>query len=329
LDWLAGNPAEISAQAQTWRNIAGSLGDDSDGLTRAASWDIGDWTGAASDSYRQHAEGRTRTLQALARACDVMSLAVEGAGILIATVRTMVRDAIATVVSRLIVYAGELIATAGLATPVVAEQVGTLCAASAARITHWLRGLIASIRRLGRMMNDLARAISELRTGRAGTATKDGRGLQTGAELRRPRNAIDFDSSWADDAYDRIRASDDDIAAIARTTESSGFSIDDIRMIKDHVFRDEHLLDSYDAGSMARFDANPRMAEAWQRLAAGDPHPADLDLLRHERYEANHMAGTGDPSYRRAHAAALDAGHVWDPEAAANDGFGFQLPQWP
>ncbi|WP_433371273.1 hypothetical protein ACQPZX_47155 [Actinoplanes sp. CA-142083] len=56
-------------------------------------------------------------MQALARAADVMALMTEGAGMLVGTVRLMVRDAVATVVSRLIVYAGELIASAGLATP--------------------------------------------------------------------------------------------------------------------------------------------------------------------------------------------------------------------
>jgi hypothetical protein len=90
------------------------------------------------------------------------------------------------------------------------------------------------------------------------------------------------------------------------------------------VFRDEHLLDSYGDSTVARFDANPRMAEAWQRLARGDPHPADIGLLRHERFEAEYMARTGDQSYRRAHAATIEAGHAWDPEAAARDGVGYQ-----
>jgi hypothetical protein len=35
------------------------------------------------------------------------------------------------------------------------------------------------------------------------------------------------------------------------------------------------------------------------------------------------MAQTGDQSYWRAHAATVDAGHTWDPEAAARDGFGY------
>ncbi len=95
-----------------------------------------------------------------------MALMTEGAGLLVGTVRVMVRDAIATVVSRLIVYAGELLATAGLATPLVVEQVSTLCASWGAKIAHWLRSLIASLRKLGDAMRRLAENIAKLRQSR-------------------------------------------------------------------------------------------------------------------------------------------------------------------
>lgn len=157
-----------------------------------------------------------------------------------------------------------------------------------------------------------------------GGLAEDGVPRLTGAEVRRPRNDLDFELKWADDAYDAIRATDDDVSAIAATAHARGFTPDDIKQIKDHVFRDEHILDSYPPATVGRFDANPRMAEAWLRLTRGEPHPSDFDLLSHERFEANFMAKTGDRSYSRAHAAALDAGHTWDPEAAAADGLGHQ-----
>jgi hypothetical protein len=162
LDWLAGDPSQIAAHAQTWRNVAQSLRDEADALLRSASLDVTEWIGAASDAYRNHVGRRARSLQALARAGDVMVLMTEGAGMLIGSVRIMVRDAVATVVSRVIVYAGELIATAGLATPVVAEQVTTLCASWAAKIARWMRGLLASLRRLGEAMTRLGRDVREL-----------------------------------------------------------------------------------------------------------------------------------------------------------------------
>ncbi|GAA3955078.1 WXG100 family type VII secretion target [Actinoplanes auranticolor] len=171
LDWLAGDPAQIAAHAQTWRNVAGSLRDQADGLTRSVRWDVEEWTGAAASAYRSHADHRAQRLRTLALAADGTALMTEAAGTLIGTVRIMVRDAVATVVSRLIVYAGELIATAGLATPLVVEQVTTLCAAWAARIARWLKGLIASLRKLGDAMGRLGDRVHDLRQGRADAST--------------------------------------------------------------------------------------------------------------------------------------------------------------
>jgi uncharacterized protein YukE len=169
LNWLAGDPGQIAAHAQTWRNVAASLRDEADSLARAAHHDLTDWQGAAAIAYRVWITQRDQSLQALARASDVMALITEGAGMLIGTVRVMVRDAVATVVSRLIVYAGELAGTLGLATPLVVEQVSTLCASWAAKISHWLRDLISSIRSLLREGDKLAGLIERLRIGRRET----------------------------------------------------------------------------------------------------------------------------------------------------------------
>jgi hypothetical protein len=87
----------------------------------------------------------------------------------------MVRDAVATVVSRLAVYAAELVGTVGLATPLVVEQVSTLCASWAARIARWLRALIDSLRRLmhesvrlGDLIDALTRMLGMRRLTRTG-----------------------------------------------------------------------------------------------------------------------------------------------------------------
>jgi uncharacterized protein YukE len=179
LDWLAGDPGQIAAHAQTWRNVASSLRLESDELAKAARLDLSEWQGAAAEAYRRWASERDQSLQALAQASDTLALVTEGAGMLIGTVRMMVRDAVATVVSRLIVYAGELIATAGLATPLVAEQVSTLCASWGARIARWLRGLIASIRNLMRESARLGGLIDLLKKRRdAGAGGQHGPGRE-------------------------------------------------------------------------------------------------------------------------------------------------------
>jgi hypothetical protein len=82
----------------------------------------------------------------------------------------------------LIVYAGELLATAGLATPLVVEQVSALCAAWGARIARWLKGLISSLRELGTAMRRLGDRVNDLKQGRADASTGNGeRGAGAGS----------------------------------------------------------------------------------------------------------------------------------------------------
>jgi hypothetical protein len=164
LDWLAGDPDRIAAEATTWRNVASALATQADDLTGAVRADLADWSGAAAAAYRQWSARREQTLRTLSRASETTALITEAAGALIGTVRLLIRDAVATVVSRLIVYAGELLATAGLATPLVVEQVTSLCAAWGARIAGWLRSLLASLRKLGEAMSRLGRNVDDLKT---------------------------------------------------------------------------------------------------------------------------------------------------------------------
>ena len=170
LDWLAGDPAQIAAHAQTWRNIASSLHDDVANLADAQGSDVVDWSGAAAQAYQAWAKQQRDAITGLAKAAETMATITEGAGFLIATVRTLVRDAIATVVSRLVVYAGEELASLGFGTPLVVEQVTTLVASWAAKIARWLKALLASlrrlmpiVRRLGELIDDLKKILGRLR----------------------------------------------------------------------------------------------------------------------------------------------------------------------
>jgi hypothetical protein len=148
LDWLAGDPTQIAAHAQTWRNVAGSLRGDAEALDRAVGLDLTGWSGEAATAYRRWAADQSGALTGLSQAADTMAAITEGAGCLVAAVRLMVRDAIAVCVSRLMVYAAEEAVSFGLATPLVVEQVTTTVAAWAAKIARWVRGLLASLRRL-------------------------------------------------------------------------------------------------------------------------------------------------------------------------------------
>lgn len=172
LDWLAGDPAQIAANAQTWRNVAADLRGQAAELNGAVSADLVAWTGAASDEYRAWSQQQQHAIGGLADAAETMAVATESAGFLIAGVRLLVRDAIATVVSRLIVYAIEELASLGFATPLVVEQVATLVASWAARIARWLRGLMQSLRNLlpivrrgGELIDELKAILGRMRQG--------------------------------------------------------------------------------------------------------------------------------------------------------------------
>ncbi|NMO54828.1 hypothetical protein HH310_27045 [Actinoplanes sp. TBRC 11911] len=164
LDWLAGDPTQISAHAQTWRNISAALRDRAAELDHGVRSDTTDWVGEAADAYRTWSGQQRDSVGALATAAETMAAITEGAGTLIAAVRTMVRDAIAVLVSRLISYASEMVFTLGLATPLVVEQVSTLCASWATRIAGWLRGLVHSLERLRGLSGRMDDAIEAIKT---------------------------------------------------------------------------------------------------------------------------------------------------------------------
>jgi hypothetical protein len=93
-------------------------------------------------------------------------MVVEGAGLVVSMVRTLVRDLIAEFVSVLAVRLGEWLAeeaaSFGIATPWVIAQVGSLVAKWAAKIARLLHALAASFRRLAPIVRRLQELLREL-----------------------------------------------------------------------------------------------------------------------------------------------------------------------
>jgi large repetitive protein len=130
-------------------------------------------------------------------------------------------------------------------------------------------------------------------------------GRQTGArQVINPESSRAYD--LAEGAYDVTRADVTDISSIAKNT---GWRESRVSRIKDHIFYKDHLLDS----GMRRFDADPDMLNAWNRLSKGDFMKSDIDLLRHEIFESK-FEGIYKTNYRQAHDAAIRAGRTWTPE---------------
>lgn len=94
----------------------------------------------------------------------------------------------------------------------------------------------------------------------------------------RKLDSYDFDA--AVHAYEVIRQTYDDVATIARHT---GMRESRIVRIKAYLFHRTHRLD--DGGR--RFDADPLIVNAWQRLWAGTHTPKDVELLEHELFRVS------------------------------------------
>ncbi|MBM7491916.1 hypothetical protein JOD64_003138 [Micromonospora luteifusca] len=166
LDWLAGDPDQITAYAQTWHNVARHVGTQATAFGAAVGSDLADWAGAASDAYRAYASRHEGSLNDIASAADLIGMLVEGAGLLVALVRELVRDLIADFVSVLAVRLWEWLAeaglTLGLATPWVAAQVSALVAKWVAKVAKVLTALASSVNRLRPILSRLGEIVETL-----------------------------------------------------------------------------------------------------------------------------------------------------------------------
>ncbi|MFI7609479.1 hypothetical protein ACIBTV_30805 [Micromonospora sp. NPDC049366] len=167
LDWLAGDPDQITAYAQTWHNVSRHVAGQATALSEAVRTELATWTGPASEAYRRYSEQHLRHLTGMADSADLIGTVVEGAGLLVALVRELVRDLIADFVSILAVRLWEWLAEAGLtlgaATPWVATQVSALVAKWAAKIGGLLLALGRSIQRLRPILSKLGELLDTLR----------------------------------------------------------------------------------------------------------------------------------------------------------------------
>jgi hypothetical protein len=105
-----------------------------------------------------------------------------------------------------------------------------------------------------------------------------------GASGAIPRNNLKEMDKHAALYYEEIRKRSGDIESIAKNT---GFSIDDVEIVKNHVFFNQYNLDGK---KLKRFDPDYDMAVSWQRLIEGiNIKEMDIVLLHHELMEYNFM----------------------------------------
>jgi hypothetical protein len=318
LDWLAGNPDEISAHAVTWENVATFTLDAQHAFSDAIKAETAGWVGASGDAYREHAGTHLTVMEGISKAAHGIHYGVLGAGLLVGLVRGIVRDLIAqfiaTLAARLPQWLAEAGLTLGIGTPVVIGQVAALVATWVNKIQGFLRGLFNSLRKLIPMLNKLGDILTRL---------KDLlRKLAHSNPLTRSADDVDaprtHEGGWSgaryvDEvdpptalAYEHIRADTGDVGAIAGNLEVNPSIVD---RVKQHLFLDEHDIPTGPAQvGHGNFTPDARVADLWSKARNGALHADEAAefrrLLSHEYVESNLME-QGLP-YRSSDPGAYD-----------------------
>ncbi|MEV6908124.1 hypothetical protein [Amycolatopsis sp. NPDC051071] len=188
LDALAGDPDEITAHAETWKNVAGELGSISTDFDAMVVAETANWTGTAADAYRVRGADIAALVGACRQAADGASSGTRIGGEVVTAVRTLVRDTIAELIGRLISWALQVLATLGLGLTWVLPQVTAAVAKTAAKIANVTTRLVKAMSALAPLMKkaktifaDAEKALRKIDAGKTGSAGKP-RGPKPGGE---------------------------------------------------------------------------------------------------------------------------------------------------
>ncbi|MDI1460614.1 WXG100 family type VII secretion target [Catellatospora sp. KI3] len=313
LDWLAGDPDQVAANAQTWHNVAVEHAGIADLYNRAVAHQIQDWDGPAATAYRHQANETLNLLVGLTRAAEGMKAIVAMSGSVVALVRTLVRDLIGELVSillaRLPLWTAETVGTLGIAAPYVVAQVTALVAKWGARITRLLRALTASLRNLMPALHGLDEAIGAI----TAVLVRRGGGLpHSGSPAPEIRwggagYADTPQTARAGELYEKIRARTDDVDSIA---DLLGIPRYIVERVKNHVFVETHDVPVDGQVVHGRFAPMAHIADWWDKAAA-DKLPFSKEvflkrLLVHE-YVESHLMAAGMPYVSLDVRAATDS----------------------
>jgi len=151
---LTGDAGEVAGFSQTWSNVAVQMGQSADELARVVR-DLDDMDGEAIQAYLAFQLEAEKHLRAAGSWAEAMAVGLEIASTIVKIVHDIVRDAIAEVVGAVISYAAELVLTAGLATPLVIEQVATRVASLVGRVGKSITKLLSSGKQLSSLLEKL------------------------------------------------------------------------------------------------------------------------------------------------------------------------------
>lgn len=151
LDELTGKPDVVASHAATWNNMATELDGIAADLQQYLDGDLPNWTGAAAQSYQNMMTFNTNAIGGLSATSAGMAVATQGAGGLVQFTREIVRDLIADLVARVIVWAAEAIFVVTI--PVIAAQIVAAVLKWSGRILTYTTALVDSLTNLDTLLN--------------------------------------------------------------------------------------------------------------------------------------------------------------------------------
>ncbi|MCS7484458.1 WXG100 family type VII secretion target [Umezawaea endophytica] len=122
-DRMAGKASVVSSFADTWQQVSTRADQVRERLTRSATTDTAQWSGAAGDRYRTHSAGIASALEQVVALAKAGSSATTAAGNAVAGGRQQAADLLTDLVQRLISYVSRAIAIeGGITSNVLAES---------------------------------------------------------------------------------------------------------------------------------------------------------------------------------------------------------------
>lgn len=139
LDWLVGDQVALDNMIGTWENIGKELESVSEDLSKATDRDSANWSGDAANAYRDFAKNRADLYAGIASGANSIGTLVSVCKMILAVVRTIVRDLISECLGKLVSIAMRY---PGPAMPAGIAAEGTPKAISyARRCLDWIKKL--------------------------------------------------------------------------------------------------------------------------------------------------------------------------------------------
>ena len=166
---LAGDAAQVEANAQTWENVAVALGAAGAQLEEDTTTCLSDMAGDGVEAIRTSADGVAEHVRAASQWAQAMADGLRMASGIVQLVHDVVRQAISDLIGTICSVAIEEACTLGLATALVIEQITTRVAALSTHVFEAIGHLKTAfssfhglLSELGRLWNTLTGAISSM-----------------------------------------------------------------------------------------------------------------------------------------------------------------------